>query len=57
MEGQDHEREEVAQPNEGQDEHIADYNNEREKAKKLVKRGRTVMKEVISQDIRGLSSK
>ena len=36
MEGQDHDREEVAQPNEGQDEHIADYNKEREK---LLKNG------------------
>ena len=57
MEGQDHDREEVTQPNEGQYEHIADYNNEREKAKKLVKRGRTVMKEVISQRYKGIKFK
>ena len=57
MEGQDYDREEVAHPNEGQDEHVADYNNEREKAKKLVKRGRTVMKEVISQRHKGIKFK
>ena len=48
MEGQDHE---------GQDDPIVDYNKGREDTKKLVKRGRTVMKEVISQRHKGIKFK
>ena len=47
MEGQD----------EGQDDPIVDYNKGREDTKKLVKRGRTVMKEVISQRHKGIKFK
>ena len=52
MEGQDHEGQD-----EGKDDPIVHYNKGREDAKKLVKRGRTVMKEVISQRHKGIKFK